>query len=1063
VPGKGRTRNKITGGIFFSAVIQGRDITVQLPHEITPALSGLPAASQAFTGRDKDLQALLDILNPRVARDGSDAIAPAVVTAVSGLAGIGKTELAVQAAHTALRLGWFPGGVLFVDLFGYDPNRSLEPGQALEGFLRALGIPGEHIPSAAQDRARLYSSVLDAYAQEGHRVLVLVDNASGAEQVGLLLPTDATCAAIVTSRHTLATLKGRLLELDILTAEASAAMLDQAMRAARTGDTRIADHPDDAATIARLCAGLPLALQIIAALLAEDPARPLAAMAADLQDEHTRLDELSYGDIAVRAAFDLSYQRLDPGHAWLFRMLPVNPGPDISTQAAAELTAQAQATTRRGLEALARAHLIERGIIYGRWRMHDLVRLFASERGLVTEQDDRAGGLTRLLQHYQATTDSASAYLNDTITDPASRGFPDRDSALTWLDAEYPNLLAVALAVADSSRHMKFAWELPLSMEPIIRWRRHYNDAVGLAASSLDAARRLADRHGEAWSLNFLGDALTEVRRFDEAISTEREAVQIYRELGDRHGEATTLAYIGAALTGAGRFDEGIDPYREALQIYRELGDRHGEAVMLDNVGITHRSAGRVVEAIGHCRGALQIYRELGNRHGEASALENLGSALEDNGRAYEAVHRCGEALQIYRELGDRHGEASALSNLGSALREAGRFKEAASACQDSAQIYRETGDQYREGQALIQLKYAHRHQRAKGSYLRRLTVALVRAPQDGPFEPGTVIHADLLAAEAEQPTAAFSTRARKARSLAKIRDPRAADLLAADAVDPAATHYERKWAMDALIKLGDPRGAALQADLLAVEAADPDLGFYTRMNAAKKLTELGDRRGTDQLATLATHSKAGAYSPRGAYSRREAAMTLAKRGDQRGADLLAAWAADPAAGPSDRRQAARYLIKLHDPRGTDLLSAARNADRATQLAEKSARPARSRTAFVARLLAMLEFVFPPVIGFIIGDAYASASDSRPGPVNWVGFGVSMILTAVVVLFFGILIGISLENVFVNYTGPTYSASLAFILIVVPVFSLLGYFVGPVLPGFPHTIGRDLWELLIWR
>jgi hypothetical protein len=182
VGGEGDTYNKISGGIFFSAVIQGRDITVQLPPEITPALSGLPSGTPAFTGRDTDLRTLLDILAPRAADSQGDLEAPGdspastvMVAAVGGLAGIGKTEMAVQAARIALFRGWFPGGVLFVDLFGYDPARRLDPGQALEGFLHALAIPGEHIPPHTQDRARLYASVLAAYAHAGRRILVVID------------------------------------------------------------------------------------------------------------------------------------------------------------------------------------------------------------------------------------------------------------------------------------------------------------------------------------------------------------------------------------------------------------------------------------------------------------------------------------------------------------------------------------------------------------------------------------------------------------------------------------------------------------------------------------------------------------------------------------------------------------------------------------------------------------------------------------------------------------------------------------------------------------------------
>ena len=255
--------------------------------------------------------------------------------------------------------------MLFVDLFGYDPARKLDPGQALEGFLHALAIPGEHIPPHTQDRARLYASVLAAYAREGRRILVVIDNAATHEQAKPLLPAEPASAAIVTSRDTLGLLGARLLDLDTLAPGDAADMLDRVLRVSRPGDARVTDHPADAARIARLCGGLPLALRIVAALLSENPDRPLAEMATDLDDERTRLDELSYADTAVRAAFDLSYRRLDSDRARLFRLLTINPGPEISTEAAAVLADVDQPSARRGLEALARAHLIDHGSSYG--------------------------------------------------------------------------------------------------------------------------------------------------------------------------------------------------------------------------------------------------------------------------------------------------------------------------------------------------------------------------------------------------------------------------------------------------------------------------------------------------------------------------------------------------------------------------------------------------------------------------------------------------------------------------------------------------------------------------
>src|ERR1700733_2805155 len=204
-----------------------------MPPEIIPAMTGLPPATPAFTGRDTELDILLDTLAPPQPADGPTSSTPttALVTAVGGMGGIGKTELAIQAARAALARGWFPGGVLFADLRGYDPDPALrgDPGQALEGFLRAAGVPGDQVPSAVEDRSRLLRSVRAAYASRGRRVLVVADNVSAAGQARPLLPSDGGCAAIVTSRHALADLDARLLSLGTLTTEQAAGLLGRAL------------------------------------------------------------------------------------------------------------------------------------------------------------------------------------------------------------------------------------------------------------------------------------------------------------------------------------------------------------------------------------------------------------------------------------------------------------------------------------------------------------------------------------------------------------------------------------------------------------------------------------------------------------------------------------------------------------------------------------------------------------------------------------------------------------------------------------------------------------------
>ena len=392
----GETSSTVSGGSFGGPVLLGRDFTnttfvAQHSAPAPVALAQLPALAAGFTGRDGELAQVAGLLDPAV---GAGAV---VVSAVAGLAGVGKTALAVQAAHAARSSGWFAGGVLFIDLHGYDSSR-VQPGQALDALLRALGVPGEHIPETAEQRAGLYRSVL---AQISGPVLVVADNASAEAQVRPLIPGPGPHRVIITSRHTLAGLGARLLDITVLDRAAAIRLLDQAVRAARPGDDRISGDPVAAGKLAKSCGGLPLALQITAALLVADPMLTAAELAAELADEVRRLETLRYEDgggisaPSAAAAFELSYRQLDEDSARMFRLLPADPGPDVSTGAAAELAGWPAHRTRKALSQLARAHLVEQSL-RSRWRMHDLLRLYARQIAS-TNPTDQEQAINRLL------------------------------------------------------------------------------------------------------------------------------------------------------------------------------------------------------------------------------------------------------------------------------------------------------------------------------------------------------------------------------------------------------------------------------------------------------------------------------------------------------------------------------------------------------------------------------------------------------------------------------------------------------------------------------------------
>ncbi|WP_405989053.1 tetratricopeptide repeat protein [Streptomyces sp. NBC_00986] len=661
--------NTINDGVYFHAVIQGRDITVTLPPTITPALSGLPTVSSTFTGREAIMLDLLDGLTPRHEPPRTAPTAPRV--AVAGLAGVGKTELAVQVATRALRRpGWFPGGVLFVDLLGYDTERRLSPERVLDGLLRSLGIPAVHIPQELQDLQRLYRSVLATFSEQGQRILVILDNVSSAEQAIPLMPSDGETACLVTSRHTL-DIDARLHDLNVLDGESSIELLHQVLLRARgSSDTRVSDAPEAAASIACLCAGLPLALRIAAALLADAPTRPLASLADALQAEHSRLDRLRREDRAVRAAFDLSYQHLPSASARLFRLFSVNVGPDLSLATTAALADLDAHDAEEILQDLNRAHLIEpSGVRYGRWRMHDLIRLYAKDHSLgATHRAERTAGVERLYRCYLTTAEQADSLLGRRPqVAHASPRFTDRDAALAWFDDETLNLSTAATGAVDSGQYSA-GIRLAMALDGYLRWRLAFPLAATVHEASFACAVRLGSLEGQAKSLNNLGIAYTEVNRYEDAIAAFTQAEQGFAELGDHFERGKTLNGWGTALRVSGHPQNAVPLHQEALRIQQEVGSLSEQAATLNNLSLAHQALGQHAQALQHSDEAARLYEQLADRRNEGKALCTKAEALSESGQPHEALRFYDRALDLLREQRDSHQEGVALAGKGHIL-----------------------------------------------------------------------------------------------------------------------------------------------------------------------------------------------------------------------------------------------------------------------------------------------------------------------------------------------------------------------------------------------------------
>jgi len=698
-----KTRNSVSGGTQLGPVLQGRDFTditiiTNQASAAPTALAQLPPLLTSLTGRSDELAQLATLLNP--AAEGETV----VVSAVAGLAGVGKTALAIHAAHAALRSDWFSGGVLFIDLHGYDQD-PVQPGQALDALLRALGVPGEHIPEKVEQRAGLYRSEL---AESKEPVLIVIDNASSETQVRVLLPGPGSHRVLITSRHTLAGLGARLLDVNILDDEAGVLLLDKALRVARPRDNRVnADH-EAALQLAGLCGGLPLALQITAAVLVAEPTLAVTDLTGELADEMHRLEVLQYDDgsggsaPSVAGAFELSYRQLGEEAKLLFRLLPAHPGPDVSVSAAAALFGQSNNRTRRVIGQLAKAHLVEASAGgASRWRMHDLLRLYARRLSDThSETDRRDQAIVQLLDYYVRSTHSADSHLRVWESSPAACDFKDRSAALAWLDMERESLIQ-AVVMAARLGHDRIAMELSTWLSTYLSWRRLSDDDIAVNSICLDATRRQRNRAIEAVALNSLSIALRRARRFDEAVSASKEAIALFRKIGDRQVQGMATNNLGTALREMERYKEAIRAHEKAAWLYRKSGDRHGEAASLNNLGSALHRAERFNEAIQAHWVAAAMYRETGDRHGEGSALGNLSSVLQGIGQFDTAIKICRKGIAIFRESGDRYGEGAALNNLGVALSGSGQPEEAVKVLNEAVAAFHEIGDIFREENAL--------------------------------------------------------------------------------------------------------------------------------------------------------------------------------------------------------------------------------------------------------------------------------------------------------------------------------------------------------------------------
>jgi len=675
-----------------------------------PVPRELPRPPADFTGRAAELGRLRELLDPR-ALDSVTPPGPVPVSAIDGMGGVGKSALALLAAHQLA--GAFPDGQLYVNLRGATAGLPpLEPVDALGRMLRSLGLEPSAVPGGVEEAAVRFRS-----AVAGRRLLLVLDDARGAEQVRPLLPGTASCAVLITSRHVLATLEGvRTLHLDVLARDQALELLGRV-----AGGERVLADPEAAEEVVRWCGRLPLAIRIAGARLAARPGWPVRDLAAELADATRRLETLQAGELAVRASFAVSLRALeqsadpaDRAAAAAFGPLGLLEVPDLAVATAARVLGQPEPAVRGLLERLVDARLLETPRA-GRYQFHDLARLYAGEEAARRHHAaGRADSVTRGIGFLVATAWATAAHLRpgawrlgtaDARWTGGGLAFPDAEAALGWLEAERANLLAAAAQAAGDALGpapalpSALAGQLARALYPFLAVRSHWRDLAHLDELALRVASRVGDESGRAVALNDLGMARARLGDYPGAVACLEESLALFGRLGDRLGQAMSLAGLSLSELWRGRYAEAIDSQRQALAIFRELGDRLDQAVSLSNLAAVHGRLGQHADATECLHESFAIARELGDRLGEATVLTNLGSVARELGRYEEAVVRLREALAIFREFGHR-GRAHSLHDLGVVYRSMGRHDEAIAALRESLGIFRELDN--RRGQAMV-------------------------------------------------------------------------------------------------------------------------------------------------------------------------------------------------------------------------------------------------------------------------------------------------------------------------------------------------------------------------
>jgi len=654
----------------------------------------LPASIADFTGRDEQLKQI-----KRLLQDGGNPYAMRIV-AISGMSGIGKSSLAIQAAHELA--AEFPDGQLYADLRTGESTA----GTVLARFLRALRVGSSSLPDEVAERAETYRSQI-----AGKRILIVLDDMVSEEQVLPLLPGSPSCAVLATSRAKLGGLPSvSWVDVTVFDMDSSAKLLAQII-----GSDRVAAEPEATTELVDLCGGLPLALRIVGARLAARPHWPITHLVRRLTDEARRLDELAHRGLGLRTTIDLAYAALSKKSKRLFHLFALMEGGDVPGWTAAALLDTDLLDAEDVLEDLVDAQMIE-SVRYAdgerpRYRFHDLIRVYAFERLVQTESEaERQAALGRVLGAWLSLADEAHRrqYGGDfTVLHGAAprwrRLSVDTEigrDPIQWWETERRALTTAVRQAAENGLD-ELCWDLALTLVSMFETLGYLDDWRETAHLGLDATTRAGNRRGQAAMLYSAGSLGIVQYRLEVAEESLVRAMSIFEADGDRHGHALVLRNLAYIDSLHGRSTAMIEKYARSLTLLREVGDHVGEAHVLRAMARFRIDEGDTDEARELLDAALDCCHKAGSPRAEAQVLHRYAQLHLSAGELELAGRTLHRVLVIVRGTGDRIGETHALYSLGVVHLREGRLESATTALEQALDLSRRVSERLIEGDAL--------------------------------------------------------------------------------------------------------------------------------------------------------------------------------------------------------------------------------------------------------------------------------------------------------------------------------------------------------------------------